>query len=130
MKKQVLIAAASLAALMSAGVARADDSASRPLTRDEVVAQTLAARDSGELAALETGGTWTKSQAQTARSRDEVVAETMAARQSGELAAIETGAAWSGAKPAPAAASRDKVINDFMAARQAPSDQLAIEHSI
>jgi len=128
MKKQILIAATSLVALMSVGVARADDDSSRPLTREEVVAQTLAARQSGELATLEAGGVWSKGQPESTKSRDEVVQETLAARQSGELAAIETGAAaW---KPAPAEVSRDKVINDLMSARHAPSDQLAIEHSI
>ncbi|MBS0446859.1 MAG: DUF4148 domain-containing protein [Proteobacteria bacterium] len=129
MTKQVLIAAATFAALLSTGVARADD-ASRPLTRDEVVAQTLAARQSGELAVLETGGVWTANQQPSALSRDQVVADTLAARQSGELAAIETGAAWNGNTPAAEPASRDKVVNDMMTARHAPSDQLAIEHSI
>jgi hypothetical protein len=130
MKKQLIVAASTLAVLcvMSAG-ARADDQ-NRPLTREEVVAQVMAARQSGELAVLNAGGTWTPPQAAKPLTRDEVVANVMAARQSGELAVVETGGTWSppAATPAPAA-DRDQVISEFMKTRE-HSDALAVEHSL
>ena len=110
--------------------ARADDDTSRPLTREEVVAQVLAARQSGELAVLETGGTWTPPQQPAATaSRDDVVANVLSARQSGELAVLETGGTWSREAEAPAPVSREQVINEFLKTRQV-SDALAMEHSL
>ena len=129
MKKQIILAASALATLcvMSAG-ARADDQ-SRPLTREEVVAQVMAARQSGELAVLNAGGTWNADQPTRQLTREEVVASVLAARQSGELAIIETGGSWSPPTPAPAAVDRDQVISEFMKTRQV-SDALALEHSL
>ena len=130
MNKHIAIAAAA-ATVFVAGVARADDSSQRPLTREEVVASVLAARQSGELAVTNAGGTWSGSaRAAAPSSRDEVVAGVLAARQSGELAVTNAGGTWSppaqAAKPGP---SRDQVIQELMNARHA-SNALAIEQSI
>jgi len=129
MKKSMLIAATTVACLstLCATLARADDSA-RPLTREEVVAQTLAARQSGELAVLNAGGTWTPAAAPAPLTREEVVAQTLAARQSGELAVLNAGGSWT-AKTAEAPKTRDEVIHEFMLSHQS-SDSLALEHSL
>jgi hypothetical protein len=130
MKTRLIVAATTVACLstLCATAARADD-ADRPLTRDEVVAQVLAARQSGELAALNAGGTWTASQQASATlSRDKVIADTLAARQSGELAVLNAGGTWTGSTST-AALSREKVISEFMATRQV-SDAQALEHSL
>jgi len=129
MKKHLGLLAASIAALCSLSplAARADDQ-SRPLTREEVVAQVLAARQSGELLTLETGGVWAPSQPQAAMSRDQIVADVLAARQSGELAAIETGASVSH-EATTAPVSREQVIADFLKTRTV-SDALAMEQSL
>jgi len=129
MKKHLGLAAASIAALCSLSpvAARADDQ-NRPLTREEVVAQVLAARQSGELLTLETGGVWTPSQPQAAVSRDQVVADVLAARQSGELAAIETGGSVS-REATTAPVSREQVITEFLKTRTV-SDALAMENSL
>ena len=132
MKKHVGLAAASIAALclLSSFAARADDQ-TRPLTREEVIAQVLAARQSGELVAIESGSTWKAPEApQPAAevSRDKIVADVLAARQSGELVAIESGGSWSH-ETQPAPVSREKVIADFMKTR-AVSDALAMENSL
>ena len=129
MKKHFGLTAAGIAALclLSSFNARADDQ-NRPLTREEVVAQVLAARQSGELLVLESGGTWTAPQPQATVSREQVVADVLAARQSGELAAIETGSTWS-REATPAPVSREQVIADFMKTRTV-SDALALEQSL
>jgi len=129
MKKSMLIAATTVACLstLCATLARADDSA-RPLTREEVVAQTLAARQSGELAVLNAGGTWAPAAAPAPLTREEVVAQTLAARQSGELAVLNAGGSWT-AKTAEAPKTRDEVIHEFMLSHQS-SDSLALEHSL
>ncbi|MES1162107.1 MAG: DUF4148 domain-containing protein [Rhizobacter sp.] len=129
MKKSLLIAATSVACLstLCATLARADEP-SRPLTREEVVAQTLAARQSGELAVLNAGGSWSGAPAAAPLTREQVVAATLAARQSGELAVLNAGGSWT-AKTADAPMTRDEVIHQFMLSHQS-SDALAMEHSL
>lgn len=129
MKKSMLIAATTVACLptLCATLARADDSA-RPLTREEVVAQTLAARQSGELAVLNAGGSWAAAATPAPVTREQVVAATLAARQSGELAVLNAGGSWA-AKTADAPMTRDEVIHQLMLSHQS-SDALAMEHSL
>ena len=79
MKKQLALTAAIAAALCTLSIAaRADEQ--RPLTRDEVVAQVLAARQSGDLYVIESGGVVSHEVAPPV-SREKVVAEFMKARQ-------------------------------------------------
>ena len=131
MKKSLALIAAALATL-TVGVARADDG-SQPLTRDQVVADVMAARQSGELAALNAGSTWSAPAAKPAPqlTRDQVAAAVLEARKSGELAVLNAGGAWTppAANAAPAV-SRDKVVNDFLATQHQPSDAAALEHSL
>lgn len=129
MKKTLFIAATTVACLstLCATLARADDTA-RPLTREEVVAQTLAARQSGELAVLNAGGTWNRAASPAPLTREEVVAQTLAARQSGELSVLNAGGSWT-AKTAEAPKTRDEVIHEFMASHQS-SDALSMENSL
>ena len=130
MKKTLVLAAAAVASL-TVGIARADDA--RQLTREEVVASVMAARQSGELATLNAGGTWTPKTATTAPalSRDQVNASVMAARQSGELAAINAVGTWTAPTKTPApAVTRDQVVHEYMAAHAQPTDNSAIEHSL
>jgi hypothetical protein len=133
MKKQLIVAASAFATLCAISVgARADDQ-SRPLTREEVVAQVMAARQSGELAVLNAGGTWSPPQAAaqptTQLTRDQVAAIVLAARQSGELAVIEAGGTPASASSPPATVDREQVISEFMKTRQV-SNALALEHSL
>ena len=90
MKKSMLIVATTVACLstLCATLVRADDSA-RPLTREEVVAQTLAARQSGELAVLNAGGSWTAKTAEAPKTRDEVIHEFMLSHQSSDAFELE-----------------------------------------
>jgi len=126
MKKQLALTAAIAAALCTLSIAaRADEQ--RPLTREEVVAQVLAARQSGELYVIESGGTVSHETAAPV-SREKVLAELMAARQSGELYVIESGGLVSHEVAAPV--SREKVIAEFLKTRQAPPDALAMENSL
>ena len=131
MKQHIVLSASTLAlACALSTTARADES-EHQLTREEVVAQTLAARDSGELAVTNAGGSWSAPQKAAApMTREQVVAATLAARDSGELAVTNTGGSWSGATQAPPPASREQVVGDFMKSRQGPSDASAVEHSI
>lgn len=125
--KSLTLTAAVATALATLSIgARADEQ--RPLTRDEVVAQVLAARQSGELLVLESGGSWNAGAKAAPLTREQVVADVMAARQSGELLVIESGGLVSHDVAAPV--SREQVIADFMKARQAPPDALAMENSL
>lgn len=129
MKTRLLLAATTVACFstLCATAARADD-ADRPLTREEVVAQVMAARQSGELATLNAGGVWSASQqARAPMTREQVVADTLAARQSGELAVLNAGGAWTAKNPAPSL-TREQVISNFLAHQS--SDALAMEHSL
>ncbi len=126
MKKQLALTAALAAALCTLSIAaRADEQ--RPLTRDEVVAQVLAARQSGDLYVIESGGLVSHEVAAPV-SREQVLADLMAARQNGELYVIESGGVVSHEVAPPV--SREKVVADFMKARQAPPDALAMENSL
>ena len=126
MNKQLALTAAIAAALCTLSIAaRADEQ--RPLTRDEVVAQVLAARQSGELYVIESGGIVTH-EAAAPVTREQVLADLMAARQSGELYVIESGGLVAHEVAPPV--SREKVVADFMKARQAPPDALAMENSL
>ena len=130
MKTRLLLAATTVACFstLCATAARADDG-DRQLTREEVIAQVMAARQSGELAVLNAGGVWNgASQARAPMSRDQVVADTLSARQSGELAVLNAGGSWT-AKSAAPSLTREQVISSYMAS-QHPSDALAMEHSL
>jgi hypothetical protein len=131
MNRHIAIAAAAVVAVGALGVAtaRAEDNAERSLTREEVIANVLEARRTGELAALESGGTWTAPQTAPPLTREAVVDSVMKARASGELAAIETGVAWSAPTPAPAL-TREQVIQDYRSAHQHSSDALTMERSL
>jgi hypothetical protein len=128
MKKQLAIVAAALATL-TVGIARADDG-QRPLTREEVVASVMAARQSGELAVLNAGGTWSPPAPTSTLTREKVVADVLAARESGELAVLNAGGTYTPPSAAAAPVAREKVISDFFSARQQASDALALEHSL
>ena len=126
MKKQLALTAAIAAALCTLSIAaRADEQ--RPLTRDEVVAQVLAARQSGELYVIESGGA-VSHEAAAPVTREQVIADLMAARQSGELYVIESGGSVSHEVAAPV--SREKIVAEFLKARAAPPDALAMENSL
>lgn len=132
MKKHIALAAFTFTTLaaLSAGAARADE-ADRPLTREEVVAQVMAARQSGELATLNAGGVWSGSQAESKLSRDEVAAQVLEARKTGELAALSAGGTWSApSQTAQKPLTRDEVAAEVLHARQQQGDALSIEHSI
>jgi len=128
MKKQLAIAAAAVATL-TVGIARADDG-TRQLTREEVVASVMAARASGELEALNAGGSWNPAPAQSTLTRDQVAAGVIAARQSGELEVLNAGGSYTPPAAAAAPVTREKVIADFLAAQQHANDALALEHSL
>lgn len=130
MKKHLTLIAAALATL-TVGAARADDG-NRPLTREEVVASVMAARQSGELAALNAGGSWTAPTTKAApqMTRDQVAASVLEARKTGELAALNAGGSWTPPNASTTPISRDKVVNDFLASQHQPSDASAVEHSL
>nr|WP_316640672.1 DUF4148 domain-containing protein [uncultured Roseateles sp.] len=80
------------AALLAATVAMADASTVTPLTRDQVVAELVRARASGELAAMNsentaefTGGALVA----VSKTRAQVLAELKRAQANGELAALQ-----------------------------------------
>lgn len=125
--KSLTLTAAIAAALCTLSIsARADEE--HQLTREEVVAQVLAARQSGELLVIESGGSPWSAAKVTPLTREQVVAEVMAARQNGDLLIIESGGTVNHevAKPT----LREKIIAEFMKSREAPSNALAMENSL
>lgn len=123
--------------------ARADDQ--RAVSRDDVAAQVVAARQSGELTLIERGdkvaspvesGAPERAGA-PAQSRTQVNADLSAARRSGDLAVIERGdkaepierAEMQQRHPMGAPLSRDDVVSAFNQARSAPPDALGVENA-
>ncbi|MGN6828977.1 DUF4148 domain-containing protein [Paucibacter sp. M5-1] len=121
MNKLTLIA---LSTLLSAGAAMADG-----LSRDEVVAELVRARNAGELTALqsESYGGYGLKVAASSLSREAVTAELRRAQQSGELARQEAERYGPSVAPIASTKTRAQVLAELQVARD--SGELALLNS-
>ncbi|MCX2862551.1 DUF4148 domain-containing protein [Paucibacter sp. PLA-PC-4] len=126
MNKLTLIA---LSTLLSAGAAMADG-----LSRDEVVAELVRARNAGELTALQSEsygysgyGGYGQAAATSSLSREAVIADLRRAQQSGELARRDAESYGPSVAPIASSKTRTQVLAELQAARD--SGELALLNS-
>jgi hypothetical protein len=119
--------------MASAGMALADEAVQPSRARTDVGAELVAARASGELAALvseDSGSAWLSRQASASKlTRSDVIAEMEAARRRGELAALvseDSGSSWLSRMASGSQTTRAEVIAEVLAARR--SGELAATH--